>query len=166
MADTPTKSNRAQAGAADAETMAQILEGELRPLIHDGLSLVETQEDLMAIPLTGADRTGHLPQLLAEVIARLRLPSSVKVSTSLAAGQHGDLRRKQGYSVAMLVEESRILQICLFTTLHKNATRLDYELLLDVATIADEMDAQLKLQTLCDIDASAVRTQPRSLLIN
>jgi hypothetical protein len=78
---------------------------------------------------------------------------------SPAASHHGDLRRKQGYSVATLVEESRILQVCLFTTLHKNITRLDYVLLLpDVVTIADEVDAQLKQQT-SYIAANSVRAQ-------
>jgi hypothetical protein len=61
----------------------------------------------------------------------------------------------------MLVEESRILQVCLFTTLHKNATRLDYEQLLpDVVSIADEVDAQLKVQMLRYIVGHAVGSQP------
>ena len=68
---------------------------------------------------------------------------------SIAAGNHGDLRRKQNYSAAMLVEESRILEVCLFTTLRNNNTQLDYaQLLRDVVTIADEVDVQLKYQML------------------
>src|SRR6202040_568284 len=91
------------------------------------------------------DRTGHLPQLLSDVIARLHLDSSTKAPISVAASHHGDLRRKQGYTVAMVVEESRLLQVCLFTTLHKNTNRIEYSKLLpDVVTIADEVDAQLK----------------------
>ena len=70
---------------------------------------------------------------------------------------HGDLRRKQVYSVAMVVEESRLLQVCLFTTLHKNTEQLDYvKLLPDVVTIADEVDAQLKPQMLRYMAANAV----------
>ncbi len=61
------------------------------------------------------------------MIARLHLDSSAKAPVSVAASHHGDLRRKQGYSVAMVVEESRLLQVCLFSTLHKNTTDLDYE---------------------------------------
>jgi hypothetical protein len=57
------------------------------------------------------------------------------------------LRRKQGYSVAMAVEESRLLQVTIFSTLHKDVTRLNFKaLLLDVVTIADEVDAPLKQQ--------------------
>ena len=50
----------------------------------------------------------------------------------------------QGYTPAMLVHESRILQVTLFGTLQSNLSSLDFSLLLpDVMTIADEVDAQL-----------------------
>ena len=39
---------------------------------------------------------------------------------------HGDLRRKQGYTAAMVVEEPRLLQVCLFTTLHQNTDLIEY----------------------------------------
>jgi len=139
------------------ESVADILERELKPVIHDWLALVEKQEDLMSITLTYEDRTGHLPALLREVIARLRLDAGTKAPISVAASHHGDLRRKQGYSVAMVVEESRLLQVCLFTTLHKNTNQIEYSKLLpDVVTIADEVDAQLKQQMLRYMAADAI----------
>lgn len=63
---------------------------------------------------------------------------------SSAATAHGKLRFRQGYTPAMLVHESRILQVTLFGTLQSNLSCLDFSLLLpDVMTIADEVDAQL-----------------------
>ncbi len=63
---------------------------------------------------------------------------------SAAAVAHGKLRYLQGYTPAMLVHESRILQVTLFGTLQNNLSFLDFSLLLpDVMTIADEVDAQL-----------------------
>jgi len=104
------------------------------------------------------DRAGHLPQLLHDVIRRLRLDAGTKAPISEAASQHGDLRRKQGYTVAMAVEESRLLQVSIFTTLHRNAKHLQFSTLLpDVVTIADEVDAQLKQQMLCFMAADAKR---------
>ena len=51
--------------------------------------------------------------------------------------------------MAMAVEESRLLQVTIFSTLHKNTANLEFSLLLpDVVTIADEVDAQLKEQML------------------
>jgi len=142
------------------ESIADILERELKTVIHDWLALVEKQEDLMSSKLSYEDRTGHLPALLREVIARLRLDAGTKAPISVAASHHGDLRRKQGYTVAMVVEESRLLQVCLFTTLHKNTHLIEYnKLLLDVVTIADEVDAQLKQQMLRYMAANAVLTK-------
>jgi hypothetical protein len=151
------RSNDNGTGTGPTESVADILERELEAVIHDWLSLVENQEDLMSITLSYEERTGHLPALLREVIVRLHLDAGTKAPISVAASHHGDLRRKQGYTVAMVVEESRLLQVCLFTTLHKNTHRIEYsKLLLDVVTIADEVDAQLKQQMLRYMAANAI----------
>jgi hypothetical protein len=69
----------------------------------------------------------------------------MKANLSTSARQHGDLRRKQGYTAAMVVEESRILQVSIFNTLQNNLAKVDFsKVLLDVITIADEVDSQLK----------------------
>ena len=134
---------------AAIESVADILERELQAVIVDWLSRVEQETDLTCIPLSFEERTGHLPHLLHDVIKRLRLDAGTKAPISKAAAEHGDLRRKQGYTVAMAVEESRLLQVTIFSTLHKNARNLEFTLLLpDVVTIADEVDAQLKEQML------------------
>jgi hypothetical protein len=45
----------------------------------------------------------------------------------------------------MVVEESRILQVSIFSTLQRNLSYVDFStVLLDVVTIADEVDSQLK----------------------
>jgi hypothetical protein len=152
---THAKHNGTRSGTT--ESVADILERELEPVIHDWMTLVEKQEDLMSIAVSYEDRTGHLPALLREVVVRLRLDAGTKAPISIAASHHGDLRREQGYTVAMVVEESRLLQVCLFTTLHKNTSRIEYSKLLpDVVTIADEVDAQLKQQMLRYMAANAV----------
>jgi hypothetical protein len=138
------------------ESVADILERELDATIHDWMGVVEKEPELSRIPLNYVDRTGHLPKLLHDVIARLRLDKGTRASISVAAGHHGDLRHKQGYTVAMVVAESRILQVCIFTTLHKNTNRVEFSKLLpDVVTIADEVDAHLKQQMLRFMAADA-----------
>ncbi|MFZ3369469.1 MAG: hypothetical protein WA239_20335, partial [Candidatus Sulfotelmatobacter sp.] len=81
-------------------------------------------------------------------VVRLSKPSATTKDSdaifSEAAIAHGKLRYLQGYTPAMLVHESRILQVTLFGTLQSNLSHLDFSLLLpDVMTIADEVDAQL-----------------------
>jgi hypothetical protein len=147
---------RESSDVASIESVADILERELQSVIVDWLARVEQEPDLRCIPLSFEDRTGHLPRLLHDVIARLRLDAGSKAPISKAAADHGNLRRKQGYTVAMAVEESRLLQVTIFSTLHKNVKNLEFSMLLpDVVTIADEVDAQLKEQMLRFMAADA-----------
>jgi DNA-binding response OmpR family regulator len=126
-------------------SVASILEQDLEVTVKAWMTLVEHNVELTCVPLNFEERTGHLPNLLADLIYRLRLPATAKANFSLAAHQHGDLRRRQGYSAAMMVEESRILQVSIFRTLQNHLSSVDFShVLLDVMTIADEVDSQLK----------------------
>jgi hypothetical protein len=63
---------------------------------------------------------------------------------SAAAVAHGKLRYLQGYTPAMLLDESRILEVTVFGMLHSNLNSLDFSFLLpDVTAIADEVDGQM-----------------------
>ena len=148
--------NGSPAATTGTECVADILERELDHVIRDWMALVEKEPDLARIRLNFQERTGHLPKLLHDVIARLRLDKRSKPPVSVVASHHGELRKEQGYTVAMAVEESRLLQVTIFSTLHKNEHRVKFSKLLpDVVTIADEVDAQLKQQILCFLPAKA-----------
>jgi hypothetical protein len=150
------RGSRGSVGTVSVESVADILERELQTVIKEWLNRVEKEPDLARIPLNYEDRTGHLPHLLHDVINRLRLDAGTRAPISQAAADHGDLRRRQGYTVAMAVEESRLLQVSIFTTLHHNVKQLEFaQLLPDVVTIADEVDAQLKEQMLRFMAADA-----------
>src|SRR6202047_3415333 len=143
---------------ATIESVADILERDLDDVIQEWLIRVDKEPELTAIPLNFEDRTGHLPQLLRDVIVRLRLDDGTKAPISQATAHHGDLRAQQGYTVAMAGEGSRLLQVSIFTTLHKSQSHLEVETVLPaVVVIADEVDAQLKQQMLRFMAADAVQ---------
>ena len=126
--------------------MASILERDTLVTISDWLRRVDLEDELKRVALSREQRTGHLPRLLIELVQRLREPLSLgSQHLSQAAGEHGRVRHAQGYSIPMVVEESRILQVSIFQTLQNNLGTVDFSLLLtDVMTIADEVDSQLK----------------------
>ena len=127
------------------ESVASILERETDITIENWLNIVDQDAELTCIPLNRIERTGHLPRLLRDLIVRLRLDSGLAAPISMAARDHGEIRRQQGYTAAMVVEESRILQVSIFSTLQRNLRSVDFsKVLLDVVTIADEVDSQLK----------------------
>ena len=126
--------------------VASVLEREIQVTIANWYALVRAEPELSAIPLSREDRCMHLPALFRELVSRIRnpLPLGTHALTSAAAQDHGCRRRDQGYTAAMLVEESRMLQVSIFQTLqmHVEDTRPGV-LLLYVMAIADEVDSQL-----------------------
>jgi DNA-binding response OmpR family regulator len=141
-------SNRKPAARPEKERVGAILRRCIARVVEDWLARAKQSKELNRVRLSDAERTGHLPKLVEDLIARLSKPSATArdsdATYSPAATAHGKLRYKQGYTPAMLVRESRILQVTLFGTLQSNLSFLDFSLLLpDVMTIADEVDAQL-----------------------
>jgi CheY-like chemotaxis protein len=137
---------RGKRAPTNIERVASILERDSKATIQNWLARVQVEPELMAVALSDEKRTGHLPKLLSELVHRLLNPRSLGTkAVSNAAVLHGKVRAAQGYSVSSLIEESRILQVSIFETLQNNLGTVDFSLLLlDVMTIADEVDSQLK----------------------
>jgi DNA-binding response OmpR family regulator len=128
------------------ESVATILERSTQSTIQDWFARIQLDESLMAISLSEDLRCDHLRDLFRDLVARLRSfkPLGTKEAMSDSAGGHGFTRRRQGYTAAMMVEESRVLQVSIFNTLQKNLANIDFSvLLIGVMTIADEVDSQL-----------------------
>jgi hypothetical protein len=130
----------------DKETVASVLERESQSTIAYWLSCVETEPDIITVPLIAQERCAHLPVMFVDIVTRLRdpLPLATRALMSDAAHEHGMLRRLQGYTLAMMVEESRMLEVSIFRTLQLNREQMDFKVvMMDVMTIADEVDSQL-----------------------
>jgi len=127
-------------------TVATILERTTGSIIQEWFGRVQTDAKLMSVPLSFEQRCSHLPMLFSDLVYRLRSqqPIGTKELKSSGAARHGIDRFRQGYTAAMLVEESRMLQVSIFNTLQSNLVNIDYSvLLIGVMTIADEIDFQL-----------------------
>jgi len=128
------------------DTVATILEQETQTTIKDWLSRVDSERRILTVQMDDRKRSSHLPQLFRDLVCRLNnpLPLGSHALVSPAAAEHGLLRRKQGYTAAMMVEESRMLQVSIFQTLQNNLDRVNFSsLLISVMAIADEVDSQL-----------------------
>ena len=141
-------------------TVADILEREVEPMTKEWLKRVNLIPELTDIPLSDLDRTAHLAKLYSDLVSRLRLAKDVPSPISAAAAAHGQIRRAQGYSASMVVEESRVFQVATFSTLHLHQNELNQsQVLSDVTVIADEVDAQL-METVRSLMAAANRVVP------
>lgn len=133
-------------GARPIESVAVILERASQATIDDWYIRIQADPDIMAIALSREQRCAHLPQMFRDLVHRLDAGKELgtRELRSTGAMQHGTLRRRQGYTASMMVEESRELQVSIFQTLQNNLNCLDFStLLIAVMTIADEVDSQL-----------------------
>jgi DNA-binding response OmpR family regulator len=144
--------------APKTERVSSILERESAAIIAEWACRVKEDRELSGLALTDGQRTGHLPKLIRDLVHRLRVPPNLGTThESEGAIEHGKVRNSQGYSIPMIIEESRILQVSLFHTLQTNLNVVDFSLLLiDVMTIADEVDSQLK-QAIVSFTESAAK---------
>jgi len=130
------------------ERVGAVLQRCVGNVIEDWLARAKKSSDLNRLLLSDEQRTEHLPRLVEDLARRVdqsnALAQATNASPSPAAAAHGQLRYRQGYTPAMLVDEARILEVTIFGTLHGNLDHLDFSLLLsDVMAIADEVDSQL-----------------------
>jgi len=140
--------SRKPASRTDKQRVSAILRHSLPDILKNWLARAQLTPELNHLNLTNDERTGHLSKLVEDLVSRLDQGDTTLLHDgarpSRSAVEHGQLRCRQGYTSAMLVHESRILQVTLFETLQSNFGHLDFSLLLpDVMKIADEVDAQL-----------------------
>jgi DNA-binding response OmpR family regulator len=126
--------------------LSDLVEYETVATIAAWLQRVDSEPEVITVKMSAAERCEHLPHLFHDLVFRLRfpLPLGTRALVSAAAARHGTRRRQQGYTAAMMVEESRMLQVSIFQMLQDNLPRVDFSLLLvGVMAIADEVDSQL-----------------------
>jgi hypothetical protein len=132
--------------AKEKESVASILERDGTITMQRWLSRVGEITELTSLPLTADERTDHIPDIIKNIVARLRKIRVLEAiaNPSPAAVAHGQVRYRQHYTAPLIVQESRILQVCIFETIQRNLGTVDFALVLpDIMLIADEVDSQL-----------------------
>jgi hypothetical protein len=139
--------NPRPAPAPAKESVASILDRETAITIQRWLSRAEQVAELAALSLAAQERTEYLPAMMYSITARLRSDRTLEGADCIspAAVAHGQLRYRQGYTAPLIVQESRMLQVCIFETIERNLSTVDFtKVLSDIMVIADEVDRQLK----------------------
>jgi len=114
----------------DGLTIAEILNRNTR---HDSgvVRLSPTEAKMTSVPMDYEQCCGYLPQVFRELVSRLQSSRNKQQSKGVACCGKARLdRRRQGYSAAMLVEESRMLEVSIFQTLQNHIASIDFSLVL------------------------------------
>ena len=142
------RNGRKPAGKAlPTRKVAQIIEELAEIICKRWLQQVMDDPELAAIPLSEEQRTDHVPEIVQELIRRLKGPQDQlsEIATD-AARKHGKLRFQQGYTIPQVVLEARLLQQVLSSMIHENLFGVDLSTLVgDILEIGETLQADLEI---------------------
>jgi ActR/RegA family two-component response regulator len=130
----------------ELKRVARIIEQNREQIVSAWLMAVNADPELAAISLSAAERADHVPGVLAKLVRMLEEhPGVVSEETLDAAAAHGRIRRIQGYTVPMIVSESRLLRRTIYGVVQQNLLSVEISYLVpDMVLISDSLDAQIK----------------------
>jgi ActR/RegA family two-component response regulator len=129
--------------------LPDIIEQHLDSIIEHWLIAVKEDEEISAIPLPDSDRRDHVLRLLRQSLQRARGKQLTQEDTD-AAELHGAVRRKQGYSVPLVVREAKILLRAIADCVQENLLAIQVSYL-----IPDMVDVWQTVTTELEISAKA-----------
>jgi PAS domain S-box-containing protein len=121
---------------------------ELAPVITERwLHQVLQYPELAALPLSRAERSDHVPEMMEELIRRLDGPlDSLSEPATEAARKHGRTRYLQGYTIPQVLLEARVLQKVISSAIHENLFGLDLSTLVpDIIEIGETLQADVEI---------------------
>ncbi|HZP17053.1 MAG TPA: response regulator [Terriglobales bacterium] len=89
--------------------LAEIVSENVGPITRHWLEAVRRDPELNAIPMSDSDRKDHVPRFL-QVALKISSGDGISDSDRTAAQKHGAARRRQGYSLPLLLRETRLLE--------------------------------------------------------
>jgi ActR/RegA family two-component response regulator len=89
--------------------LSEIISENLPDLSDEWLEAAKSDPELGAIKLSDPDRVDHVPRVL-RVMLKVSRGQQISDDDRTAARDHGVTRRKQGFTVPLLIRESRTLQ--------------------------------------------------------
>lgn len=97
---------------------------------------------LAKLPLSDQQRIDHIDEVIVDIIAELdRQPKP----RARAAINHGRRRKQQGYSLSMLVDDRRAIDMAIYDVVREKLLDLDLSsLLADLSQLNDSLDSQLQ----------------------
>jgi PAS domain S-box-containing protein len=146
--------------AAPLRRMSAVLRDLVPQICLRWLKAVLADSELAALPLTEAQRSDHIPELVENLIQRLDTgvdelgPAGVE-----AARKHGRLRYQQGYTIPQVLFEARVLQEVMTATIRENLLNIDLSTL-----VSDILQIGETLQAAVEVSIRVYQSQiPRSL---
>lgn len=147
--------NRTPPKGLQPQRLPDIIEQHLDRIVQQWLTLAKQDPEIGAIQMPDSDRKDHIPRLLQEAIEHAR-GRAVAAEDSEAAALHGITRRKQGYTVPLLVREAKLLLRIIAECVQQNLLAIQVSNMLpDLLKVWDIIETELELSMRAYLEASA-----------
>jgi ActR/RegA family two-component response regulator len=125
--------------------LPDIIEQDLDAIVKQWLTAVNKEPEIAAIPLSDSDRQDHIPRLLRQAVEKARGKQLTPEFTE-AAQLHGVVRRKQGYTVPLMVREAKILFRALADCVQQNLLAIQVSYLIpDMVSVWEAVTNELEI---------------------
>jgi ActR/RegA family two-component response regulator len=150
LVSTITKRLAQDTGSPEAvplRRVSDILREHAESICDEWLRAVGENGDLSRVQLTTEERTDHVPAVLQELIGRVERDSADTSQQAVsAAEEHGRVRFRQGYTVAQVVLEARLLQRSVTSNVQANLLGVDLStLIVDLVEIGESLASLLEI---------------------
>ena len=89
--------------------LTEIIAEHLPGITDEWLQLCRADPELAAIRISDAERSDHVPRVVQQAL-EIALGAGLSDKTATAARDHGIVRNQQGFTVPLLIRETRLLQ--------------------------------------------------------
>jgi len=127
------------------ERLNRVIDKNRQEIIDAWYEAVERDPKISTIRLSREERVDHLPQVLDELVQPFDSEKKTRPRGRSASYEHGEKRRQQGYTIRMLLEETRILHRVVADCMQNNLLLIDISNLIpDLIEVHDRMQALLQ----------------------
>ena len=92
----------------DTRRLSDIISDNIPAITAEWLEAAKKDRQMAAIKMSDAERVDHVPRVI-EVVLQVARGQEISAAHRNAAREHGVLRRKQGFTVPLMIRESRLL---------------------------------------------------------
>jgi ActR/RegA family two-component response regulator len=111
----------------DTRRLSEIISDNIPAITAEWLEATKKDAELAAIKISDAEWVDHLP-LVIEVVLKVARGQGISDTDRTAAREHGIVRRKQGFTVPLMIRESRFLHDAISRCVQSNllAVQISY----------------------------------------
>jgi ActR/RegA family two-component response regulator len=140
-----TEAPRPRGPGSGGKRASTVIQENTATIIERCYQEIERNPQFARLDLPKSERIDHLPGVLRQLVNRIdRNPEFSDKQDVDSAWAHGVTRRRQGYSVPMIVEEAGVLYRVITDILHANLLDMDMSFLIpDLYQISDSLNVML-----------------------